>query len=81
VTVSLEEGIEKPDPRLFHLTLERLGVVAADVVHIGDNEIDDIEGASAAGVRALRIDRKAGASGNGVIRSLDELPEAFAWSV
>lgn len=33
VIASLEEGVEKPDPRLFHLTLERLGVPAPNAVH------------------------------------------------
>lgn len=81
IVVSLEHGVEKPDPALFQVALDRLGVSPSDVIHVGDREDDDVQGARAAGIRAIRIDRCAAQSGNGVIGSLDELPEAFAWSV
>ena len=44
-------GIEKPDLRIFAHTLEAIG--ATDVVHIGDSWSADIEGAFAAGWRAI----------------------------
>jgi putative hydrolase of the HAD superfamily len=81
IIVSLEEGVEKPDPELFRVALDRLGVSPGDVVHVGDRQADDVEGAHAAGIRALLLDRTAARSMAGVIRALDELPEAFAWSV
>ncbi|AIE86174.1 HAD family hydrolase [Fimbriimonas ginsengisoli] len=80
VIASLEEGPEKPDPALFRIALERLGVEPNEVVHVGDSPRDDIDGAQAAGIRALLLDRRAEKSRPGVIRSLDELPEGFAWS-
>jgi putative hydrolase of the HAD superfamily len=79
VLASLEEGVEKPDPRLFHACLERLGVLPEETIHVGDNPLDDVEGAQAAGIRAVRIER-AGPLGPGEIASLDQLPEAFAWN-
>ncbi|HSI72673.1 MAG TPA: HAD-IA family hydrolase [Fimbriimonas sp.] len=68
---SLEEGIEKPDSRLFEIALEQLGATPDETVHVGDDPIDDVEGARRAGLRAVHLDRS-GATGD-AIRSLDEL--------
>lgn len=80
VIASLEEGVEKPDPRLFHLTLEKLGVDAANAVHVGDCPTDDIQGARNAGMRAVLIDRELEHPAPGVITSLNELREAIGWT-
>lgn len=48
-----KEGIEKPDPRIFARTLERIGGDTAHAVHIGDSWSADVEGALAAGWRAV----------------------------
>lgn len=71
VFASLEEGVEKPDPRLFHICLQQLGVSPENTVHIGDNPVDDVEGALAAGIRPVLIARDPDATGD--IRSLTEL--------
>jgi putative hydrolase of the HAD superfamily len=49
VVTSAEAGAPKPDPRIFRLALERLGVAPARALHIGDSEADE-EGARAAGM-------------------------------
>jgi FMN phosphatase YigB (HAD superfamily) len=54
LTFSNEFGLLKPDPRIFHHTLERLGAMPAESLHVGDIEELDIEGARAAGLRAAR---------------------------
>ncbi len=46
-------GLEKPDPRIFAWTCERLGVAAAETIHVGDAWAADIEGARAAGLSAV----------------------------
>jgi FMN phosphatase YigB (HAD superfamily) len=46
-------GLEKPDPRIFRWLAERLGVDAAEVIHVGDSFAADIAGALAAGMRAV----------------------------
>lgn len=79
VVASLEEGVEKPDPRLFHLALDRLGVAPDEALHVGDNPEDDLDGAQAAGMRALLIERT-GSPPPGALRTLTELPEALTWS-
>lgn len=49
-------GFTKPDPRIFHLALERLGVTAAQAVMVGDSPSADVDGAHAVGIRAALID-------------------------
>ena len=45
-------GVEKPDPRLFHLALAASGSAAATTVHVGDFFHIDVVGARAAGLAA-----------------------------
>lgn len=49
VVSSAEAGAAKPDPRVFTVALERLGVKPERALHIGDTEADS-EGAAAAGL-------------------------------
>lgn len=51
--VSEEAGVAKPDPGIFELALARLGVPARQAVMIGDSWHADIDGARAAGIRAV----------------------------
>lgn len=51
-------GCEKPHPRIFHSCLASLAVSPSRALHIGDSAIEDVEGAMAVGMRALRIDRR-----------------------
>ncbi|MBU3058513.1 HAD family hydrolase [Pseudomonas indica] len=48
-----ELGVGKPDPHPFREALKRAGVEAEYAVHIGDHPSDDIQGAQAAGLRAI----------------------------
>jgi putative hydrolase of the HAD superfamily len=57
VTVySMDVGHAKPRREPFARALSALGMEPADVVHVGDNERTDVEGALAAGMRAVRLD-------------------------
>jgi putative hydrolase of the HAD superfamily len=49
-------GVTKPDPRIFQIALDRLGVSPADAIMVGDSPSADIAGAEAAGLRAALID-------------------------
>jgi putative hydrolase of the HAD superfamily len=53
---SFEEGVEKPDPALFQIALERSGGEAATTVHVGDLYHVDVIGARAAGLIAVLLD-------------------------
>ncbi|MCP5520719.1 MAG: HAD-IA family hydrolase [Verrucomicrobiales bacterium] len=57
ILVSAEEGVQKPDPAIFRETARRLEVSPAKVVHIGDSTREDVAGARAAGMQAVRVDR------------------------
>lgn len=75
VVASLEEGVEKPDPLLFHISLERLGIKPEDALHVGDNPIDDWQGAKNAGMRGIVIDRENPEPSEVRITSLAQLPK------
>jgi HAD superfamily hydrolase (TIGR01509 family) len=49
-------GVEKPDPRIFHLGLREAGVAAGQAVYVGDLYSVDVLGARAAGLDGILID-------------------------
>ena len=55
--VSHLERVEKPDPRLFRIVMERLKAGPEEALHIGDLPELDGAGARAAGIDFLLIDR------------------------
>jgi len=80
---SFEHGYMKPHPSVFSAALGRAGVRAAEAVMVGDSVRQDIEGALAAGMRAVLLNRSGvphprepelAARGVHSIRSLQELP-------
>ena len=56
--ISGVEGIEKPDPRIFELAMERAGVEPSASVYVGDNPELDIAPALALGMFPVLIDRR-----------------------
>lgn len=56
VLVSGEVGIKKPNPRIFHLALQRTGLQPEEVVYVGDTE-EDIAGSLSAGIVPILIQR------------------------
>lgn len=77
--ISGVEGMEKPDPRIFHLALDRAEVHPEDAVYVGDNPVFDVEPAAALGMFPVLIDRRGrypdGAGDVGIrITSMTELP-------
>jgi len=82
-TFSDEVGVRKPDPEIFALTLRAVGAEPADAVHVGDDEVLDVQGARAAGMRVIQVTsdtpRPLGPWGpDGVIPRLGGLPDAIA---
>lgn len=51
------EGVEKPDPEIYRLAVERAGVEPARAVHVGDSPVMDMEPAHAAGLQTVLLDR------------------------
>ena len=54
IVVSGEVGMKKPDPRIFSLMLQRIGVEPADVVFI-DDVADNVASADALGMRTVHF--------------------------
>jgi putative hydrolase of the HAD superfamily len=75
VVTSAEVGAAKPSPRVFQRALGIAGVEPGEALHVGDKVDNDIEGAAAAGIRGVLLQRD-GDPPPGVesIRSLAELP-------
>lgn len=53
ILTSEEIGIEKPNPLVFRIISKKIGESAKNVVYIGDNPVDDIEGAKQIGMKAI----------------------------
>ena len=53
---SCEWGVEKPDPRLFRIALEKSGASPETTIHVGDLYHVDVLGARAAGIRGVLLD-------------------------
>jgi putative hydrolase of the HAD superfamily len=49
-------GVAKPDPRIFRIALEALGIEASDAWYRGDTPAVDVVGARAAGVHPVALD-------------------------
>ena len=58
VVSSAMVGAAKPDPALFEAALRAAGVTAERALHVGDSLSKDVEGASAAGIAAVLLDRR-----------------------
>ncbi len=53
---SHEEGVEKPDPRLFEVAMRKSGADRGSTIHCGDIYHIDVVGARAAGLPAVLLD-------------------------
>jgi len=74
IVYSSQVGVEKPDPRIFLSALGRLKVEPAAALHVGDGKVEDAEGAAAAGLHALHLDRRRGVGKGGDLHDLTPLP-------
>lgn len=58
ITISTEVGVAKPNPQIFAIALQKHGCEPQEAWHIGDSKKQDYQGAKAAGLRAILIERK-----------------------
>lgn len=70
ICLSCDCGLLKPDPEIFRIASRRLGLPPEEILMVGDSLVDDVEGARRAGLRAIHLDRTAGA---GAVTDLREL--------
>jgi putative hydrolase of the HAD superfamily len=73
VTLSSQVGAAKPDPAIFERALARHGAEAGRALHVGDSPAEDCEGARAAGLRAVLIDRSGRHAGRGGVARVTSL--------
>jgi putative hydrolase of the HAD superfamily len=57
ITISSQAGVAKPDPKIFAIALEKHHCQPQDAWHIGDSLKEDYQGAKAAGLRAILLER------------------------
>jgi putative hydrolase of the HAD superfamily len=69
-------GVEKPDPAIFEIALDRMRLDRSKTVFVGDMPSVDVEGARAAGLGAILLDRHDlyGEADAPRLRCLTELP-------
>ncbi len=58
LVASGSEGVLKPDPEIFRIASRRIGLPESSLIHVGDSPKTDIEGARAAGLRTVLVDRE-----------------------
>ncbi|MBE5901352.1 MAG: HAD family hydrolase [Lachnospiraceae bacterium] len=73
VIASAEEGVAKPDPRIYQIALERSGCKPENAVMIGDRIDNDIVPAKRMGIKTIWI--KQGFGGLWNICKEDEAPD------
>jgi putative hydrolase of the HAD superfamily len=73
VFVSSNVGFTKPDRRFFRAIEVHLGVNSSQIALVGDDEISDVQGATEAGWKAVRLDRSGSIQSPDTIHSLAEL--------
>ena len=72
-------GVEKPDPAIFGIALDALGLPPDDCIYVGDTVHFDVNGARAAGLRPVHLDpyRWCPGTDHAHVSSLAELARAL----
>lgn len=80
---SASERARKPEPAMFERAIAHTGADPSSVVHVGDNPVDDIQGANAVGMRTVWVNLTNADRGtlpvqpDAEVTRLDELPRAI----
>jgi putative hydrolase of the HAD superfamily len=71
--ISALMGHVKPEPAFFNHALKMLGLDASEVVHVGDDPVEDLTGALGMGIKGVLLDRSAPQSKGDTINTLSDL--------
>ena len=73
-------GVEKPDPRIYEMALERAGLPGPQAVHVGDSPALDVVPARSVGMTAVLLDRlgRYPSHDEPRIASLEDLPAVLS---
>ena len=77
ILIAGEFGVAKPDPRVFHHTLDNLHVCPSEAWMVGDNLYADVGGAQAVGIYGIWIDWR----GNGLPDNTPAIPDRIIRSI
>jgi FMN phosphatase YigB (HAD superfamily) len=80
IVVSCEVGFSKPSPIIFEHAAEKLALPPNAILHVGDSVEMDQQGARAAGMQSVLLQRGTRIAEPGQIGSLRELDKAFPHS-
>lgn len=58
VVFSQDHGVEKPDPEIFQIALEKAGCSENELLHVGDSLESDVKGAINSGIRCVWLNRR-----------------------
>ena len=58
VVFAQDYGIQKPDPRLFEIAIERAACAKHCLLHVGDSFQNDVIGAKQAGIKSVWLNRQ-----------------------
>ena len=80
VVFSQDVQVEKPHPRIFHITAERAGCELTQMLHVGDSLKNDVMGARNVGAPSVWLNREGVANNTEVqpdyeVASLTEIPK------
>jgi putative hydrolase of the HAD superfamily len=74
VLTSEEAGVEKPDPHIFWMALERMKLKKEEVLYVGDDLSSDLKGARNTGIDFVLFSPDGDSSGDfPVARNFEEL--------
>ncbi len=80
VVFSQDVQVEKPDPKIFEITAQRVGCEFTKLLHVGDSLKNDVAGAKNVGASSVWLNREGVRNDTGIqpdyeVTSLTEIPE------
>ena len=76
ITPSSEVGVQKPDPRIYQLTLQQLGVKPDQAVFVG-HKTSELDGARKVGLKTVAFNYDADAKADFYINHFSDLADLF----
>jgi putative hydrolase of the HAD superfamily len=56
LVISSDVGVRKPSPQIFWVALSRAGISAGEAMHVGNDPLDDVDGAHESGLQTCLVD-------------------------
>jgi len=78
IVISSEVGLVKPDPRIYHLICQRLGVQPVECVYIGDGADNELVGARSVGMTTVLIHHDHGFSQGAMVEGYQHMITSLA---